>query len=305
MDKVKRVLRRVFYLPVGWSFAVAAAGFLLLAYALSHDTPAVLDHLAYHLSAYGLVVLVTALTRVYGAAREKLHKSKAYIWLQTSPLGILLRQDPDFRAGALLFLSICWNVICALVKLVSGIVLRSEWLLYLGGYYLLLAGLRLLVARPTIRGADAAEGWRRYRTCGATLLVMNIVLGGMVARLLTRRGTFHYPGPLVYLMAAYAFGALISAGVKLAVTHRRADPLRSAARAISMTAAMVSMLALETALIERFGDDIFFQRVMVAVTGGAVCLIELWMALYMIHRGGEREQATENRERATGNREQE
>ncbi len=46
---------------------------------------------------------------------------------------------------------------------------------------------------------------------------------------------------------------------------------------------MMSMLALQTALISRFGgDDPVFARVMTSVTGGVVCLISVALALGML-----------------------
>ena len=79
---------------------------------------------------------------------------------------------------------------------------------------------------------------------------------------------------------------ITNATVKLIRFHRRDDPLMSAAKVVSLTAAMVSMLSLETALIARYGDgDMRFHTIMTNVVGGVVCLTELNIAIYMIRRG--------------------
>ncbi len=281
MERVKAFIRRLCFLPPKWTLIVAACGFGLLWFTLTHSTPPLLDHLSYHLATYALVVTVTALMRVKPAVQRWLDGKAWYHALMDSPLSYLLLRDTDFRSQFTLALIMLWNVVCALLKLAAGILLRSAWLRTLGIYYLLLAGLRMLLILP---GAEA-HGWRRYRACGVALLLMNQALVIMVIQLLQQKGSFNYPGPLIYLMAAYAFYALINATIRLAVVHRRADPIKSAARVISLTAAMVSVLALEVALIDRFGDSLAFQHLMVAVTGGAVCFVELQIALYMIRRG--------------------
>ena len=59
----------------------------------------------------------------------------------------------------------------------------------------------------------------------------------------------------------------------------------AAAKVISLTAALVSMLSLETAMLARFGgDELEFRRIMLGASGGVVCAIVLTMAIYMIVR---------------------
>ena len=286
MERMRRPARRICVLPLRWSAIVAAAGFGLLWWVLTHESPPALDFFAYHLSTYALVVSVTAVMRVGRGIRERL---QGVSWLQRlleSPLAFVIRKDPSFRNMLTLALSMAWNVLWALMKLLAGLLLNSEWLKSLGVYYLALAGLKLIVMAPVLRiGRDETACWRRYRSCGAALMLMNLVLLRVVIQIVTERGSFRYPGPLIYLMAAYAFWAISNATVQLIAWHRRSDPLMSASRAVSLTAAMVSVLALETALINRFGDDPAYHRFMTAITGGAVCLGELGIAVYMLRRG--------------------
>ena len=64
------------------------------------------------------------------------------------------------------------------------------------------------------------------------------------------------------------------------------SPILSAAKAINLVAAMVSILSLETAMLAQFGgdDDPLFRQVMTGATGGGVCTIVIGMAIYMIWR---------------------
>lgn len=57
----------------------------------------------------------------------------------------------------------------------------------------------------------------------------------------------------------------------------------SAAKVISLTAALVSMLSLETAMLAQFGrDDVRLRQIMISATGTGVCAIVLGMAVFMI-----------------------
>ena len=96
--------------------------------------------------------------------------------------------------------------------------------------------------------------------------------------------SFEYSGNLIYAMAAYTFYITINAVVNVIKYRKRGSPTMSAAKIISLTAALVSMLSLETAMLSRFGsdDDHDFRAVMTSVSGGAVCVIVLAMAVYMI-----------------------
>lgn len=51
-----------------------------------------------------------------------------------------------------------------------------------------------------------------------------------------------------------------------------------------LTAALVSMLALETAMLSQFGgeDDAMFRQVMLSASGGAACAFVFGMAVYMV-----------------------
>ena len=90
---------------------------------------------------------------------------------------------------------------------------------------------------------------------------------------------------MIYAMAMYAFYITITALISVLKYRKRGSPVMSAAKVISLTAALVSMLSLETAMLARFGGgEEEFRRIMLAVSGGVVCAVVLTMAVYMIIR---------------------
>ena len=66
---------------------------------------------------------------------------------------------------------------------------------------------------------------------------------------------YEYPGVLIYAMAAYFFYAVIIAATNVVKFRRHGSPILSAAKAINLVAAMVSILSLETAMLAQFGSD--------------------------------------------------
>ncbi len=87
-------------------------------------------------------------------------------------------------------------------------------------------------------------------------------------------------------MAFYSFYAMILAVYNLVKNRKHERLMYGAARIASFTAAMVSMLSLEIAMMARFGAEDFVQRRLMTIwTGLSVFLIVIYMAIMMIVRG--------------------
>jgi uncharacterized protein with PQ loop repeat len=121
--------------------------------------------------------------------------------------------------------------------------------------------------------------------CGCVLLVMNQALAAIVIYIVHQNQGFSYPGVLIYGMALYAFYAIITAIINVVKFRKLGSPVLSAAKCVTLTAALVSMLSLETAMLSEFGgDDYAFRKTMTGISGGVVCTFVLAMAIYMIVR---------------------
>ena len=76
------------------------------------------------------------------------------------------------------------------------------------------------------------------------------------------------------------------------------DAILSAAKQISFASALVSMLSLEPAMLNAFGDGDTpsFRFTMTAVTGAAVCVTVLGLAIHMLVRSTKKlKQENDNR----------
>ena len=72
--------------------------------------------------------------------------------------------------------------------------------------------------------------------------------------------------------------------VNLIKSRKHNRPVLTAAKVIHVTAALVSMLSLETAMLTQFGENSTpaFRQHMIAYTGGGICIVMSMMAVLMI-----------------------
>ena len=251
----------------------------LLAYAfVVEGGEGIVSYGAFAFSAYMTVVVCACLPRLI---RETIALAHRIPWLHR------YLTDAPFRMHVSLYLSLGINMLYAVMKLLMGAYYRSVWFGTLGVYYALLTALRFMLlghVRRRAPGSGLIPELKRVRLCGAALIPMTIALTGMVILVIDRNEGFVYPGYLIDVAALYAFCAVISAAVNLVKYRRYQSPVMSAAKAVSLASALVSVFALETAMLSRFGQerDPLFRRMMLSATGAAICGFILDMAAVMI-----------------------
>lgn len=244
-------------------------------------------YLAYFLSAYAFIITITGIAGIVGFVRQGIDQHPLVRKALGIPLVSRYLREDMFRAETGLYQGFFINLLYAGIKMFSGILYKSVWFVTLAVYYILLAVMRaslLHYVRKT--GKSKVSEWKRYRLCGIILLFMNIALAGIVILVIHQNSGFEYPGMLIYVMAMYAFYAAIAAVRNVVKFRRYGSPVLSAAKVINLTAALVSMLSLETAMLTRFGaaDDPMFRKIMTASTGAGISIIVLGMAVFMIVR---------------------
>lgn len=238
-------------------------------------------YLSYILSAYTMVTICLA---VY----KQIKKGIVVIESKNEHVKRYLN-DLSFRTHVSLYTSLAINVIYAIAKFFSGIFYHSFWFGSIAVYYFCLAIMRFMLLRHAHRnafGKNQIAEYKQYQICGAVLMVLNLALTGMVILVVTQNHTYSYPGTMIYAMGAYTFYNIITAVINVVKFRKQNSPALSAAKVINLASALVSMLALETAMLSQFGsgESPMFRRAMTSATGGFVCLVVLGMAVYMIVR---------------------
>lgn len=290
MDRLKKFAKTFFFLPPWLTLLIALPSFtfvfVMLGMGGGHN---VLSYASYLLSAYALVVTVTGSKELGRALRQGVNRMPLLRKIRGVPVGAKYLDDPVFRVEVSLYAGLFINLLYVAVKLASGIYYRSLWFIALSAYYVFLSMTRFLLLHHVRRSAFGKEyesELRRYRLCGGMLLALNLALSVIVTLVVVRNQGFAYGGYLIYVMALYAFYTMITSVIHVIRFRKYQSPVLSAAKTINLTAALVSMLSLETAMISEFGgeNDPVFRRAMTAATGFAVCAFVLGMAVYMIVR---------------------
>lgn len=284
MERFKKILNRLLFPGiVVVLISVPVATVLLIYIFLNGEEYSPLAYAAYLVSAYSLTIVCAAII--------KMPKDGFKTALHGNPYIHRYLTDAPFKVHVSLYISLGINLLFAAMKLFFGARYRSVWFGTLAVYYIMLAVMRFLLLRHVNRsgiGKDFVSELRRYRLCGAILLLMNAALLGVVILVVIDKEGFYYEGYLIYVVAMYAFYNIITAVKDLIKYRRFQSPVLSASKAIKLAAALVSMLSLETAMLAQFGEESGeqFRLIMTGLTGCGVCLIVLGTAVFMLRQSG-------------------
>lgn len=286
---MKRIFKKMFFLPPVPTLLIALPSYGLVIYALRDENAnPMITYIAYLMSAYAFIITITGISGVIYWIQIGIEQHPVIRRLMGIPLLNRYWKDDIFRAKAALYQGVVINFLYAGIKLFSGIYYKSLWFVTLAVYYFLLAVMRFSLLRHVRKedgnGKNKISEWRSYRLCGIILLFMNQALVGIIVLVVHQNSSFEYPGMLIYIMAMYAFYATITAVINMIKFRKYQNPVLSAAKIINLTAALVSMLSLETAMLTQFGaaEDASFRKGMTASTGAGISMIVLGMAVYMI-----------------------
>lgn len=242
---------------------------------------------AYVLAFYTLSVICVFMGKVL-PGRYKEIKQRVY----AHPVGHKYMTDMAFRTHISLYASLAVNLLYAGVNVLSFVLYRSMWFMVLAGYYMILSVMRFLLVRYVRKvgiGKDRLGELKSTRLCSSILLTVNFVLSGAVLMILYQDRGFEYHGVMIYVMALYTFYMTTHAIVDLIKYRKYHSPVMTTAKVIALSAALVSMLSLETAMFSQFGQDMRpeDQRLMVVLTGAGVSITVVTMSIYMIVRANQ------------------
>lgn len=209
--------------------------------------------------------------------------------ISKNPVGNRYINDVKFRTEVSVNASLLFNLFYIIINVVSFFLYHSMWFVVLAVYYFILVIMRFLLAnyiRVKGIGNNRRGELMRARLCAYILLTVNIALSGAVLMILYQNKGFEYHGILIYAMATYTFTITIVAIVNLVRYRKYNSPVMTITKIITLSAALVSMLSLETAMFSQFGGDMSAegQYLMIALTGAGVSITIISLSIYMITR---------------------
>ena len=258
---------------------VPIATVLLVGSMVFIGTESVIAYISYVLAAYTLTVWCMKIPDLIKFFRTFKNENK-YVrkW----------QDDTRLRVNVSLYGSLAWNALYGIFQLWLGFYHHTFWFYSLGAYYICLGVMRFFLARHTTKyapGERMQTELKKYRACGIVFLVMNLALALIIFFMVYWNRTFEHHMITAIAMAAYTFTSLTTAIINVIKYRKYNSPVFSASKAISLAAALVSMLTLESTMLTTFGDGTMTataQKWMLGATGGAISALIVATAIYMI-----------------------
>ena len=257
---------------------------VLLIYSLGYkNANPIIAYSSYLISAYTLTIVSLKFPALIKSIKKRLYAnkySKRYL------------SEPELRATISLYTSSIINIFYALFYLGAGIFYMSLWTISIAVYYIILSLIRFELVRKDrtkLLIFDKTEQ-RKFELnschfCGCFMFLLNIAISVLVALMIKQNKHYDYPGFLIYSQAAYAFYCMTIAIINLLKYRNMKRPILSASSIIFMSCALVSILALQTAMLMQFGsDETNFIRIMNSITGIVVCTSTFVLAIWLVHR---------------------
>lgn len=282
MDR-KRIGKKLLFPPV-WLLVIlvllsAAALIFVFVKGMQTSIPACIIYaLAFYTLCVTILFFAMVLPGQYNTIKQKIYNH---------PLSNRYMTDKVFRTRISLYASLTVSLLYVGINLWSWSISRSWWFVVLAAYYAIMAVMRFLLiryVRSNRVGVSILKEWKRSRLCACILLLLNLSLSGAVLMIVYQNRGYDYPGILIYVMALYTFYSTIHAIVDIVKYRALGSPVMSTVKIVSLSAALVSMLNLETAMFAQFGTDMAQkdQNLMIILTGAGISATVVTLSVILI-----------------------
>lgn len=277
MERIKKIFLRLIFLN-GWILApliIVATILLIYVFACGLENSPV-AYVAYVLSAYALVATSCRLPDFIKKAKKLLHgnpHSRRYI------------NEAEHRARISLYSGLCIHTVYSVFKLISGIYYNSVWFGAEAFYHIIITVIQLLMVRSERKNSqNILKQWTVYRVCGVLMLFLNLAISTFVVMTVFQNKSYVYSGLIIYATASYTFYRLIIAFIHIGKFRKRSYPILSASKFLNLSSSLMSLFALQTAMLTQFGDESVDSEILNAFTGILVIFSVIYIAVTMIIR---------------------
>lgn len=269
---MKKIVKKILFPNPMIGFFLFHLGACLLIYVfLYHLEETILAYISYFLSFYALVIFGIWFYKVCRFSNE---------WIKRSNLYHIYQKNTVIMTKLSMYFSFILNFIYGVLKFGIGIYYHSIWLITIAIYYLLLCVMRISLVRNI---DNSKKEYQKLKHTGMILLFLNLILIGIIILIIKQNQVMTYQGFLIYFIALYDFYLIISATIKVIKYRKNHSPIILASKCVNLTVAMISMISLEVAMVTEFGNnDLNFKNIMTSSMGFVICMINSFMAIYMI-----------------------
>ena len=245
-------------------------------------------YILYGVSAIMLALFIFVL--IYNVSKIK---EKIIIILRKNKYTNNFLNSFGYRSIILAFCSFGFNILYAIFQSVIAIITSSIWYGALAVYYIVLTAIRggiifrFISTRKETDDIKIKRQITAYRNCGIYLVVLNIALISAVVQMINDSRGFAYAGFMIYAVASYTFYKLIMSIINIFKAKKHNDYLIQIMKNVSFADALVSILALQTAMFQAFGQEVN-PDIFNAITGGVVLVTIIVLGFIMIFRGNKK-----------------
>lgn len=237
--------------------------------------------IGYVLSAYTMTVICFRIPDIIKLIKYIKNENK-YI--------VRYRTDTHLRIKINLIGTFLINFAYAIFQFFIGLYHGSFWFYSMFAYYLFLAITRFYLMKHTLKfepNEKPKDELKKYIFTGWMMLFLNMALCVMIFFMVYWNRTFKHHQITTIALAAYTFISFTIAIVNFIRYRKYKSPLFNAAKSISLTSASVSIITLETTMLTSFGSDmdLSIRKLFLGLTGAAVSLFVLTLAIIMIIKG--------------------
>lgn len=280
MHNLKKFLLSLLFPKIWITLLLIPLSAAMLIYAFAGRNPnSILVYVSYGVSAYTLTVVCASSPVLFRKIKE-LKNSNRFMKRYFS--------DADYKSAVNLNIGLALNTVYSVFKFVSGFIYSSFWFGAEAVYYIVLSVIRFSLVKR-LKNESKADSRKVFRLCGILLLILNTAMSGIIIQILFQNETYLYPGFVIYATAAFTFWRLISSIVELFKKSKSNLSAVSAAKFVNLSASLMSLFALQTAMLSQFNSEGLNSDIMNTATGIAVSVSVMSVAVYMIIRGNKNE----------------
>jgi hypothetical protein len=261
----------------------ATLSLIMVGLGLENGAPSIIAYILFGVAGVSLTYSVYLIIPLFPKM-----KSGIIAWMEKYEFTHLLLRNFGFRTVIFAIGSFLMSLLFSGFNAYMGIKNRSIWYGALAAFYIALAFLRggVLAYHKSRIGKktqnDEYVKAKVYRNSGIITLILNIALSSAIAQMIFSNTHFTYMGWTIFAYAAYAFYKITMSIIALIKAQKQTDLTVRAIRNINLVDALVSILALQTALLSMFSEGEINISIFNTFTGIVVSLLSLGIGIYMI-----------------------
>ena len=282
MNRLKKVLKSIFFPHIAIVLIVDVL--VLFSFIYSSAILPIFNQIritSYISAAYAIILTICAIPEIILIVTGKKLRPEHFQ---------RLAKDTQLQINLSLYGTLAYNTIYAAFQLFAGIYYNSVWYLSIATYYTLLAIMRfslLHYLRANKAGEDLESEYKRFRFCGVLLLVMNSALSAITFYITWQNQELRHHSATTVIFAIFTFLSFTLAIINVIRYKKLKSPIFFAAKLISLVSAVVSILALETAIMGYYSAQISDEarQIITGITGTGVITVTICVGIFMVVRG--------------------